>query len=87
MKNSKTAERKFSMTVSAPHTFAQEERDFLSQVVTEEIKKGADIIVDEVFEERNADEYILSGDSVSAERLAEAMADYVECKVVLKEVQ
>ena len=87
MGNKKTKERQFSITISAASPFEEEERELLSQLVMEEIKRGIDLIVDEVFELQSADEYIVSGNIVSANRMVKALGDYLECEIVLKEIQ
>ena len=86
MGTKKITEKKFSMTVFVNDSFGQEGRDLLSQLIMEEIKQGADIIVDDVFESQNNDEYIVSGDVVSAKRMVRAIGDYFECEAVFKEI-
>ena len=75
------------MIVFVADSFRQERRDFLSQLIMEEIKRGASIIVDDVFESQNNDEYIMSGDAVSAERMVGVIGDYFKCGATLKEIQ
>ena len=86
MEYKKKLEKKFSMTICATSPFRREERDLLSQVIIEEIKQGVDIIVDDVFESRNTDEYIMSGSIVSAKRMLKAIEDYFGYKAALKKI-
>ena len=86
METKKIPEKKFSMTVFTDDSFNEERRDLLSQLITEEIRQGANSVVDDVFESQNSDEYIITGDTESAKRIVRMIGDYFEYKTTLKEI-
>ena len=80
-------EEKFSIAMFATSPFRQEERNLLSQLITDEIRHGINMIVDDVFESRNTEEYIISSDNTSAKRMREAIECYSGYKTTLKKIQ
>ena len=74
------------MTVFTDDSFNEERRDLLSQLITEEIRQGANSIVDDVFESQNSDEYIITGDTESTKRIVRMIGDHFEYETTLKEI-
>lgn len=82
----KKIENKFSITVFITNALGQEERDLLSQLIMQEIKQKVGLIVDDVFELQNADEYIMSGDTMSAKKIVKAIEECFRHRVSFKKI-
>ena len=88
METQSIKEKQFSFKVCSEEPLKRGDRDFLSDFVMDEIQHGVgvDIIVDDVFEERYAEEYIVSGSVSSAQRLKESVEGGFDYRVVCREV-
>ena len=76
----------FSVRVLSDKRFGRSDRDYLMEFILSEIENGVDVIVDEVFEERNCEEYILSSDAAPVQEMMGSISRSLGYRVLCKEV-
>ena len=77
----------FSIRVRSGKRFERADRDYLTEFVMSEIKSDMDVIVDDIFEERNCEEYILNGDVASARKIKESIRTFFGYHVVCQNLE
>lgn len=73
METEQIKRRIFSLRISSDKQFEMADRDYLTEFIISEINSDTDVIIDEIFEERNCEEYILSGDAISIQKIKKSV--------------
>ena len=77
----------FSIRVCSGKRFERADRDYLTEFIMSEIKSDMDVIVDDIFEGQNCEEYILSSDVVSIRKIRESVKKFFDHHVVYQALE
>ena len=69
MENKQVKEGIFSVKICSEKRFKRADRDLLLELVLSEIKNGITMTIDDVFEEQNCEEYIVSDNTISIRKM------------------